>query len=1422
MSPSTIPFRQRPARASSFTRLALTIAAFLAMCRPELARAANIVWNGGTGVWGTGSNWVGGFAPGASDVAMFTGSTTACSINASVSVAGISIAVGVTVTQAAGVTVTTSGNFTQSAGTFNGGNSTVTIGGDLALSGGTFKSTSGRLEIAGAFNRTAGTFTHNSGQVMLKSNSSKTFASNGATFYDLNVNDGLRGYWKLDDTASPAVDSSGYGNNLNWTVSPTSSTTVAPTLFQSSRSLATIMADRDSALIAMPSNMQMALPITLSAWYKATAIDTNAADIISGRDSYVLRLTSTGIGLAKHTGGDVWVELSSTTSGYLDGNWHHVAGVFGSTGGMTVYYDGAVVASNADTTAISYANTAGANLAIGRNGSTNTNCDFGGNIDDVRVYSRMLTASEINSLYLGNQPATSAATQTLTGAPAVLHDLVIASGTLAGGANAISVGGSWWNYGGRFTGTGTVTFNGTGSGNVIRSAGQPFSAITVSGSGTWTLADRLWVPGGAIAVSAGTLAASAYVIHAGTLSASGGTYSPGTGTVVLDSASNQTSGAASFGGLRVEDPTESNLVGYWKLDEGQGTSLRDHSGNGNTGTLVNGPKWGTSVPSAIGFDDPAAVTLSGDSTVNDHATITVSSLGLNPYTSHITIAFWMYYASTPTASQNALVLDSAGLLQVGFRRISGVTYLAAWNSGGSLLVSTASIPAAGWHHFAYSWDGTSSKLTIDGGSPTTTANAPTSSTVDTVWLGTYNGVSELFAGRLDDVRLYNTALTQGQIGSLAAGRYANTGGAATLTLGSAATIGGTFAIDSGSLNMSTFNLTAANSDAAQIAYVNQGTLTVGSGTATFAGGLTVQPNGTLAMATSGGTVRVAAGKALTIDGTLNASSTGATIRNNGAGSYAFSVGSTATATPTLNITGLAVQNTDSNGMWINANSGSTTTFTQFDNIAFSNGTGSRLLQIYATTLRLASNGCSFDAGTSATTTYSVTLTGNGANGTPDTTETRAVFGGATCASSFASCQASKSDDDGDNDGVGNTPASNGAVAQFVRSVGTDTAGTIVGFPTAAFDWNTFSYYSSYAAYNAASGTSPVVYVRDGTGAAQYSWTAPAGETIVGTPRWMTGGTTHYLYVALASGKVYRLIDNSVARTLTPDTTGNWAGANNPFDCGCTIVTPLTMDADNLYWGGTTAGPTQQIWTLGQSSRSQPAGSPFTITPIITSAAPALWTSGGIGYLFIGLTGHVISMDVADQMLSATNDSPGSASVWGRITIGSNGATRIFAGDDAGNMWALDPSNFTGTNKVWSYLVSGDAIQSSSYYDYSTRTIHFGTEGGKVVVLDSAGAALTGYPYTPGTSADSIRSAPLYLGGVLAIGTITGKLFLLDRNSGSGPALIRKYDFGSTESVSGIAYDPNTSRFMVSTSDASLKDGRLYYIDLVSDPTPGGS
>jgi hypothetical protein len=109
--------------------------------------------------------------------------------------------------------------------------------------------------------------------------------------------------------------------------------------------------------------------------------------------------------------------LFTNTAPFLDGNWHHFAGVQSSTSGMSMYFDGALVtvtldggaSGNCANPAVA-ANTAnvvyspGRSFWVGRNGNTSANFDFDGNIDEVRVYNRVLTPAELSTLAQGGAP----------------------------------------------------------------------------------------------------------------------------------------------------------------------------------------------------------------------------------------------------------------------------------------------------------------------------------------------------------------------------------------------------------------------------------------------------------------------------------------------------------------------------------------------------------------------------------------------------------------------------------------------------------------------------------------------------------------------------------------------------------------------------------------------------------------------------------------------------------------------------------------------------------------------------------------------------------------------------------------------------------------------------------------------------------
>jgi N-acetylneuraminic acid mutarotase len=55
--------------------------------------------------------------------------------------------------------------------------------------------------------------------------------------------------------------------------------------------------------------------------------------------------------------------------------------------------------------------------------------------------------------------------------------------------------------------------------------------------------------------------------------------------------------------VQISDALLNGLVGWWKFDEGSGTVAYDSSGNGNDGSLINGPTWTTGkIGGALSFD----------------------------------------------------------------------------------------------------------------------------------------------------------------------------------------------------------------------------------------------------------------------------------------------------------------------------------------------------------------------------------------------------------------------------------------------------------------------------------------------------------------------------------------------------------------------------------------------------------------------------------------------------------------------------------------------------------------------------------------------------------------------------------------------------------------------------------------------------
>jgi len=199
------------------------------------------------------------------------------------------------------------------------------------------------------------------------------------------------------------------------------------------------------------------------------------------------------------------------------------------------------------------------------------------------------------------------------------------------------------------------------------------------------------------------------------------------------------------------------LVGYWKFDDGSGSSAVDSSVNNNTGTLINGPTWATGrIGGALSFDG-----------INDAVQIGTSDFNV----SEGTVSLWIY-ANNFSSSHHFLF---GHLTQPWSNRIQLYTDDAAGNLdlglGNSHTRDTniEDMDTQRWYNIALSWDGTNYVVYVDGTAKATgtyTGLSTLTTYADIGNNGNSSDRSESFNGLIDEVRFYNRALNASEILSL--------------------------------------------------------------------------------------------------------------------------------------------------------------------------------------------------------------------------------------------------------------------------------------------------------------------------------------------------------------------------------------------------------------------------------------------------------------------------------------------------------------------------------------------------------------------------------------------------------------------------------------------------------------------------------
>lgn len=215
------------------------------------------------------------------------------------------------------------------------------------------------------------------------------------------------------------------------------------------------------------------------------------------------------------------------------------------------------------------------------------------------------------------------------------------------------------------------------------------------------------------------------------------------------------------------------LVGYWKLDEGQGSFAADSSGFGNNGTVEGNAAW---VQGLSGF------ALSFDGSRRGRVVVPDSS-SLEP-SSAVTVSAWVKSSGSPGTYRYIVAKGVTGCIASSYGLYTGFSGgLEFYVSSGHGTVYADS-PDAGakvwdgrWHFVVGTYDGTTVRLYVDGtqvggGTAWGRPLEYTLSDSNELFIGDVPGCSNEnfgFRGTVEDVSVWDRVLSPAEITADAAG-----------------------------------------------------------------------------------------------------------------------------------------------------------------------------------------------------------------------------------------------------------------------------------------------------------------------------------------------------------------------------------------------------------------------------------------------------------------------------------------------------------------------------------------------------------------------------------------------------------------------------------------------------------------------------
>ncbi len=201
------------------------------------------------------------------------------------------------------------------------------------------------------------------------------------------------------------------------------------------------------------------------------------------------------------------------------------------------------------------------------------------------------------------------------------------------------------------------------------------------------------------------------------------------------------------------------LVGQWKLDEGGGTTALDASGNGNNGTLEDGPTVADGqFGQALAFEDSRVAIPASDTLTADlfQGSFTLSAW-INPKRIGDTWQQIFRSMREDDTSNDTLFINNDGRLSWRGRVGGG------W-AGGMCETAPGVVPADQWTHVAVTGDGTNFRVYVNGALSQESAFQTTDGSNATYYIGgDPTWIGESYSGIIDDFRIYNHVMSEDDI-----------------------------------------------------------------------------------------------------------------------------------------------------------------------------------------------------------------------------------------------------------------------------------------------------------------------------------------------------------------------------------------------------------------------------------------------------------------------------------------------------------------------------------------------------------------------------------------------------------------------------------------------------------------------------------